>query len=141
MISRFLRNPHFRSASIVAKLAVNWASAIWALTVLRFDNALAPTSYREVARVVHEDMLAWPVLILSIVQTLWLWTHWRPLAFGHGGYFVLLVGWLSILYHVILANPAQPTSMAGASTISILAAFAFVSLPRSQGAGDGATAR
>lgn len=137
---QLLRNPHFRSASIVAKLAVNWASAIWAFTVLRFDNALAPTSYRDVAAIVHEDVIAWPVLGLSIVQMLWLWKHWRPMAWGHAGYFVLLVGWLAILYHVMLANPAQPTSMAGASTISILAAFAFVSLPRAE-AGNGAATR
>jgi hypothetical protein len=129
-IEHVFSNPYFLAASILARLLVNWACFAWGLAVLYFDNALAPTSYAWIGEHVHENIIAWTMIIVAVVQTLWLLCHWKPRRFGGAGYIAQMIWWLFIFYSIILANPAQPTSISGISTVLIIAVFASMSWPR-----------
>jgi hypothetical protein len=123
-------NPHFLAANILARLLVQWACLAWGVAVIYFDNALAPTSYAWIGEHVHEDVIGWTHIVLAVTQTVWLLCHWRPLPFGGGGYIAQMLWWLFVFYSVILADPAQPTSITGISTILIVSIFACMSWPR-----------
>lgn len=126
-----LCNPYYHSGSVIAKLATNWSSAVWAIIVLGKKDALATTYYAQLGRLVPEDAIAWPMLLGSIVQTIWLMRRWRPLPYGAFGYALQAFFWITLLAFIGLnEGPAQPTAIATVSTVAVLAAIAFATIPR-----------
>ena len=58
-VHRHLRNPYYRAGAVVARLAVNGATLIWALVVLAKDDALAVSSYgKMLTRDIPENVFA-----------------------------------------------------------------------------------
>jgi len=130
IIRRILDNPHYLAGSLVAKLAVNYMTACWAVCVIVQKDAIARSGYAVIATYAHEDVIAWLLLAISVMQTFWLWTHRLPLRFGSGGYFIQLLWWVGVLVLIMIDGRTQPTAVMGASTAALLAGFAFVSGPK-----------
>lgn len=137
---RLLPNPHYRAVSIISKLAVNGASAIWGLTVLFNPMALGLTAYANISDFVPDKCLALTVVELAAIQTLWILRRWPPLRWGSTGYAFMLTGWAGIFYATLLADPPDPSARAGVGTILAFALVAFVTLPRTNGNGHAGTA-
>ena len=139
-------NPHYLAGSVLARLAVNFATLIWSIVVLSTRDVLisAPTAYAWVTGYVHEDLLASALGALALTQLIWLAAHWPPIRW-HGapvcslGYGTMAAAWAFALGTIIFGSrPIQPTSTACVSVVVMLALFAFVSNARGPGDDPGA---
>lgn len=131
MIEHFLRNPWYQSGSIIAKLAVNLATAIWSVAVLLTDGVMPVTFYRGLATQTEEQIIAACFLCISILHTTWLALYLRPRRFGAVGYFMMLAWWSAMLLLVAIdPGPKYPLEMMGVAVVTVLAAYAFTSNPK-----------
>jgi len=142
MMHRILTNPNYHSGSLICKMSVNAATALWSLIVLSAPNAIARPSYAQVATYVKEDAIAAVLLFISISQTICLWAHWNPMRFGSLGYLAQLLWWTGVLTLVVIdwirVGLVQPTATMGVALVSVLAAYAFISGPKRGTNGIGA---
>jgi len=115
------------SLSFWSKVAVNWASAIWALYVITHDNAVAHTSYGAFTRFVEENVAAGSVLAVVAFNVVGL--YWSLPRASMVGYILLLMAWSGVMWAVIFVAPAQPTALATVSTLCAVAWCAAVTGP------------
>lgn len=131
-----LNNPYQYSGQVIAKLAVNFATIIWALVVLFKPDALRtwPGSVFS-GSIYAEDVLALVLLLLCAIALVRLFTHRRPLALGACVYGLLLLLWLYTWTTLIVAvyngvTAARPGQLASVTIVTALAMFAFISNPK-----------
>lgn len=141
------RHPHHYAASIVAKLATNAATLIWALVVLAKPNALNPNRfsfYQLMLDFAPEDVYAWTAIALSLIGILRIVMKATPHWWGGIGYFVQMIFWMYIAYtYTVLSSlPLRPATAAWLLVGALLAIYAFVANPRTYPhAGDTPTPR
>lgn len=136
MITRMLRNPYYRSGSVICRLAVNFCTALWALIAFVRPNATSNAAYSQMLDVVPQWIVGSILLSIATVQTAWLLFHWRPLPYGAVGYLVLWAWWTMVLVLIVAApGPVRAAPIACCATVVLVAAFAFASNPR-RGNGD-----
>lgn len=129
--ARILRNPYHAPVAKVCKVATIAPTMLWSVMVLCKHDAFAPTAYAQLARYMHEDVIAGAILALSSLQLYWLWAWCKPFRFCALGYGALWAWWTAVLVFVVLTpGPLQITVITGVSLLVALAAIAFVSGPR-----------
>lgn len=131
MVLPTFHNPYWGAGSVLAKLAVNWATLCWAVLVLVKHDALHTTAYGWTDDYVHEDIIAGVLALIAVAQLVWLARHCPPLRWGCSGYGVFAFFWLFVFFAIGVSDaPLQPTALAGSSTVAGLAVWAFAANPK-----------
>jgi hypothetical protein len=132
-------NPYFYSGSMVAQIAVDGGTLLWAILVVSKEAALASggSSIAWLFSEFEEDWLAYFFLLLAFTQLLWLALKLPPLwmtkrfHWGSVGYAVLSLWWSFVALNALFGpRPLQPTAAALTFTVSMLALYAFVANPK-----------
>lgn len=129
------QHPHHYAAGLVAKLATNVATMLWAAIVLSKVNALDPTRfsfYQFMIDYGNEDMYAGAALVFSIGGIYRILAKSKPHWWGGVGYAVQAAFWIyiAITYVFLSPLPLRPATGAWLVVGAILSAYAFVANPR-----------
>lgn len=128
-------NPYHTSGALVARIAVSWATILWALVVMYKPDALKTWPGSDIVGVVHENYIAAGMLITAVVAQLRLVFHRRPLRIGGCVYALMALLWVYSLATLLIAinlgtTALRPGQVASVTIVAALALFAFVSNPR-----------
>lgn len=126
------KNRYQFSGVIMAKLAVNIASFIWATIVLFKPDALISfKGYSGLTYYVHEDVVAGLLILISSLQFYRLVTCAKPISVGISGYAILTLFWMYVWWNILIQpGPIWPASLATVSTLVCLSIYAFVANPK-----------
>jgi len=145
-ISHILDNPYQFGAAVFAKLAVNAATMIFFGVVLIKDNAFAKWPGREflpadpAAENIAENFVAAIVIAVASYAVYRLVRKRPPAWFGVVYYALTALVWLYVWVTLLIAitegtTDVRPGQLAGISTITGIALFAFISNPKRAGGG------
>lgn len=125
-------NPYYHSGSVIAKLACNWATAVWATIIIVRPYSIGTSAYSQLSYVLQNRGVALALLLLSIAQSLWLILRLRPHRYGSAGYAMQCGFWLTLLILICMADgPIRAAPISAVSTVVILCAAAYVTSPKS----------
>ena len=128
-------HPYHYAASIVAKLATNAATVIWAIHVLIDPTALSLgrfSYYGLMLEVAPARAWALAAILLSLFGIWRLWRKSPPIWLGAVGYAVLMLFWsyIALAINFLMERPVPPAGAACIAVVAILSVYAFVSNPR-----------
>jgi hypothetical protein len=126
-----LRNPYLLAGAVVARLAVNLATVIWATIVLAKADALTPfAGYYWLLRIAHENVWAGGLCAVALYQMYRLIIHAKPHKYGLG-YALMALFWMYVWWSIVVnPGPIWPAAFACVTTIGLVAVFAFISNPK-----------
>ncbi len=116
---------------MIARLAVNAATFLWALVVLFSDNALDGTPYgRTLLSLMPKNAWGLWFLLLSSTMIYRLLAQSKPNPIGIIGYAILMLAWGYVEITLLIQHPLFPTAVGPVSVITALAIYGFVANPR-----------
>jgi len=126
-----LKNPYLLAGAVVARMAINLATVLWATIVLAKTDALTPfVGYYWMLQIASENTWAMTLCVVALYQAYRLVTHAKPFKYGPG-YAIMALFWMYIWWSIVVnPGPIWPAAFACVTTISILAICAFVSNPK-----------
>lgn len=128
-----LTNPHYAGAALLSRIAVNFATGLWALQVLLVKDALNVARYPIYATALEylpEDIYAAGALLLVSVAVWRIVSCARPRFIGAVGYGLLAMFWVYIAISLYTFSPLPgPATIATVTTVAVLALLAFASNP------------
>lgn len=130
------RHPYHYAASLIAKLATNVATLIWAVVVLSSDNALLPdrfSFYATMTNIMSEDYWATVALAFAGFGAFRLLSKAPPVWWGAIGYGLQMIFWtyLAIAY-AASGISLRPATTAWLTVGALLSVYAFASNPRAR---------
>ncbi len=131
-MNAIFHNRYHPCGAVLARVAVNIATMIWAIVVLVFEDALAPTPYGPMLkRYLPEDVYAGFFLAITIVMLYRIFAQSKPHPLGIVGYGILGAAWLYVDVIVLFfQRPMFPTATAWVTVGTMIAVYGFVANPR-----------
>jgi hypothetical protein len=139
-MNSFFAHPYYYSSSLLAKLAVNGASALWAAIVLlapaHAKEVVVPLRLRELLALIHaptplENIIAGVLLLVCSVLVYCLLSHRRPKPVGGIAYTTLASFWVYGAAATWTADGPTPAAAAAAiTTVAAISLFALVANPK-----------
>lgn len=136
--ARILANPYLYSATILARIAVLFATIVWSVLVMVDPVKIDPSRYP-----VYSDMVAvmppraWAGggIFICAVAFARIWMHCRPHWSGPILYAAIMGFWSYLSASVFFSGtPIPPAAAACILTVALLSVFAFVSNPKTYAA-------
>lgn len=141
-ICRYVRgvlfNPYHYSGAVIARLAVSFATIVWAVIVLvkrdaliRWPGANLITDY------VGENVFAVCMLFLASIALYRLVYQVKPLKIGGCLYFMMALLWVYTFASLALAiyygeTALRPGQVSAILIVTVLSLFAFIANPKNQ---------
>lgn len=129
--------PHFSESSVLARVMINFATALWGIQVLWKPEALDAKRfpfYDTMLRIMNEDLWAVGALILVCVGFVRMILGSSLRWWGSVGYAAMSLFWvyMDLSYVLEYRGIVHPSSFASLTVLAVLSVYAFVSNPRTK---------
>lgn len=134
ILHRVLSNPYLYSATILARIAVLFATAFWSGMVMLYPDRLNPgryPMYAEMLAIMPARLWAAGGLVICTIALARIWFHCRPHWTGPILYANLMGFWVYLSASLFMGSlHIPPAAAACITTVALLSIFAFVANPK-----------